>query len=92
MPVNTDSEVPTVAGWPLDDTISEYKGHAEPKVRDVDVDYIRTYQLSSLAGLFAKDPGPAYTPSRMNKTALRLLLASATCLFLCFTTWTSFAK
>lgn len=42
-----------VTGWNLESALEEYRGYAEPKVRDCDVEYIKEYQASTLRGLFA---------------------------------------
>jgi len=41
-----------VAGWNVDHIVEEYRGHAEPKVRDCDLTYIKDYELTNLDGLF----------------------------------------
>ncbi|TAQ85072.1 hypothetical protein B7494_g6591 [Chlorociboria aeruginascens] len=45
-----------LAGWNIQSTIEEYRGFAEPKVRDCDVKYITEFDISILAGLFTKKP------------------------------------
>jgi tyrosine-protein phosphatase SIW14 len=42
-----------VTGWNIESVLEEYRGYAEPKVRDCDVKYIMEYQVSTLQGLFA---------------------------------------
>jgi len=43
-----------VTGWNLESTLEEYRGYAEPKVRECDVTYIKEYQISNLQGLFGE--------------------------------------
>lgn len=42
-----------VTGWNVESVLEEYRGYAEPKVRDCDVKYIKEYQVSNLQGLLA---------------------------------------
>ncbi|KAI9048697.1 hypothetical protein LZ554_007528 [Drepanopeziza brunnea f. sp. 'monogermtubi'] len=44
-----------VARWDVESIVEEYRGYADPKVRDCDVAYITDYQASSLHGLFVKE-------------------------------------
>lgn len=58
-----------MAGWNVDHIVEEYRGHAEPKVRDCDLKYIKEYELTNLSGLFAPEPlrhpGAILTSMRM---------------------------
>jgi tyrosine-protein phosphatase SIW14 len=44
-----------VSGWELGSIIDEYKAYAEPKVRECDVKYISSFELSDLSNLFVKE-------------------------------------
>jgi hypothetical protein len=92
MPANTYFEVIIAAGWNIEEIISEYVGHAEPKVRDCDLAYIRAYPVSSLEGLFNHNHETARVPWRISQNSLRLAILSAAFLFLCFITWNSFSR
>jgi len=73
-----------VSGWNLDAIVEEYRGYAEPKVRDCDLKYISEYQVSSLKGLFTPKlkRGAVLTGSRMAK----ILFMTAVVLSIWFTT------
>lgn len=36
--------------------VDEYKSYAEPKVRECDIKYITTFDLSTISNLFVKEP------------------------------------
>ena len=76
-----------VSGWHLDQILQEYRGFAEPKVRECDVKYITEYKVAKLAGFFRKKDsvgrgGSILTTSRMQN----LLLASAAAIAVWITT------
>jgi len=58
-----------VTGWKLHSILEEYRGHAEPKVRDCDIKYITAFQVASLQGLFSRQilrqPDVVLTDARM---------------------------
>lgn len=78
-----------ITGWSVDAVLEEYRGFAEPKVRDCDVQYIKEYQVSSLQGLFinkARQPYDAVlTGPRMTRmvvfTAMIMMIMLATAFF-----------
>ncbi|KAE9377774.1 hypothetical protein N431DRAFT_329579 [Stipitochalara longipes BDJ] len=78
-----------VTGWNLDSVLEEYRGYAEPKVRECDVTYIQEYQVSTLQGLFTDSihrsvdtvlAGPRMAQMFMF-TAMMMMLLLATALF-----------
>ncbi|OBT75911.1 hypothetical protein VF21_04409 [Pseudogymnoascus sp. 05NY08] len=50
-----------VQGWSVESTVSEYTSYAHPKVRQVDVNYIRQFEIASLVGII--DPKTTRTAS-----------------------------
>lgn len=62
-----------LSGWNLDSVLGEYKSYAMPKIRECDVDYISSFQPSSLQPL-AFDP-PRLSPVQ-TRTFFRTLLFS----------------
>jgi tyrosine-protein phosphatase SIW14 len=78
-----------ITGWSVDTVLEEYRGFANPKVRDCDVQYIKGYQVSSLRGLFInkiRQPCDAIlTGPRMTRlviiTAMIMMLMFATAFF-----------
>ncbi|KAH6695400.1 tyrosine-protein phosphatase SIW14 [Plectosphaerella plurivora] len=44
-----------VSGWKVDLILDEYRTYAAPKVRDCDLDYISSFELSQLSNLFVQE-------------------------------------
>lgn len=44
-----------VSGWKLDAILDEYRTFATPKVRECDVNYITSFELSQLSNLFVQE-------------------------------------
>jgi len=43
-----------VFGWNVNSILEEYKGHANPKVRDCDLKYITDYKISTIEDILIK--------------------------------------
>lgn len=63
-----------ISGWSRDTALDEYRAYAEPKVREGDLNYIASFQTSSLA---LTAPGSAKFSTVQVKTFLRTLLFSS---------------
>lgn len=63
-----------ISGWSRDTALDEYRTYAEPKVREGDLDYIASFQTSSLV---MEAPGSARLSTVQVKTFLRTLLFSS---------------
>jgi tyrosine-protein phosphatase SIW14 len=50
-----------VLGWSVEATVNEYTSYAHPKVRQVDVNYIRQFEVATLVGVI--DPKTTRTAS-----------------------------
>lgn len=76
-----------VISWPVESILDEYRGFAEPKVRECDVGYISNYKVSSLQGLFAEKrvEQPKVTALRSQKMA-RMLITTIIVLIIWITT------
>ncbi|PVH84451.1 hypothetical protein DL98DRAFT_410834 [Cadophora sp. DSE1049] len=70
-----------VARWDVEAILEEYRGYAEPKVRDCDVNYITSYEVSSLQNLFTR---PATTSSIIDRDRkiLKFFVLAATVLII----------
>jgi len=68
-----------VAGWDVDNVVAEYKSYAEPKSRECDIEYLSSFQTSTLCAPNAL--GPKYTRSQMT-TFFRTLTFSTFVLLL----------
>ncbi|KAH7407686.1 tyrosine phosphatase family-domain-containing protein [Cadophora sp. MPI-SDFR-AT-0126] len=70
-----------VARWDVEAILEEYRGYAEPKVRDCDVNYITSYEVSSLRNLFTR---PATTSGITNRDRkiLKFFMLAATVLII----------
>jgi len=75
-----------VSCWNLEAILEEYKGYAEPKIRECDIKYITGFQASSLKGLFSKDTAPQRDSITMKTKMTRLFVATAIALAIWFTT------
>ncbi|KAL3427702.1 tyrosine phosphatase family protein [Phlyctema vagabunda] len=72
-----------ISGWDVENIISEYENIAEPKIRDVDVAYIREYQISTLEGLFTQTKRRVVL---LTTKMVRMMLLAVSILFLFWTT------
>ncbi|KAK3297807.1 tyrosine phosphatase family-domain-containing protein [Chaetomium fimeti] len=58
-----------LSGWNLSNIITEYKAYAEPKAREVDIDYITGFELIDGSNLF-RDPKPSFRVSRFTRAVI----------------------
>jgi tyrosine-protein phosphatase SIW14 len=75
-----------VTGWEVDAIVDEYRGYAEPKVRECDIQYIMNYQVSSLQGLFVKKRIRHKRPVLSNWKMARILMVTVIVLAIWLTT------
>ncbi|KAI8692620.1 tyrosine-protein phosphatase siw14 [Fusarium solani] len=68
-----------VAGWDVESVVAEYKSYAEPKSRECDIEYLSSFQTSTLCA--SNTLGPKYTRSQMT-TFFRTLTFSTFVLLL----------
>ncbi|KAJ4186245.1 Hypothetical protein NCS54_00020200 [Fusarium falciforme] len=68
-----------VAGWDVESVVAEYKSYAEPKSRECDIEYLSSFQTSTLCA--SNNLGPKYTRSQMT-TFFRTLTFSTFVLLL----------
>ncbi|KAL2073214.1 hypothetical protein VTL71DRAFT_10538 [Oculimacula yallundae] len=77
-----------VARWGVEAIIEEYRGYAEPKIRDCDLKYITGFNVMSLQNLFTKPDTPRSSNSRINnrdRKILKFFVVVATVMTIWFT-------
>ncbi|KAK0107165.1 hypothetical protein ONS95_003871 [Cadophora gregata] len=70
-----------VARWDVEAILEEYRGYAEPKVRECDVNYITSYKVSSLENLFTR-PATTSSITDRDRKFLRFFVLAATVLII----------
>ncbi|KAG4424498.1 hypothetical protein IFR04_002376 [Cadophora malorum] len=65
-----------VARWDVEAILEEYRGYAEPKIRDCDVKYITSYEVSSLQNLFTRPRTSSSITDRDRKILKYFVLAA----------------
>ncbi|KAG9240393.1 tyrosine phosphatase family-domain-containing protein [Calycina marina] len=66
-----------VHGWPVEHVIDEYRGYAEPKIRDCDLKYIREYEVSSLTSALVSTIATRPVASILTSSKIRYVGAAA---------------
>jgi tyrosine-protein phosphatase SIW14 len=65
-----------ISGWETSNVLDEYKAFAEPKARECDLDYIKTFQVSSLHSLQPSRGGQVSRSAMESRAFYRSLLVS----------------
>ncbi|KAH6722311.1 tyrosine phosphatase family-domain-containing protein [Leptodontidium sp. MPI-SDFR-AT-0119] len=73
-----------VARWDVEAIVEEYRGYAEPKVRECDMEYIIGFNISSLQNLFTRQATPRNITDRDRKI-LKFFILAATVLIIWIT-------
>lgn len=72
-----------LSGWRPERAVAEYRSFAEPKIREVDVDYLSSFQISTLHASIKDMPSPVPAKSTAkSSTFFRAFVFSAIVLFL----------
>lgn len=74
-----------LAGWDVGRTVDEYRSYAEPKIREVDVEYISAFEASSLGLVGHQQLRGTPTPAQRRARMRALYLAFGFWAILCLT-------